>query len=145
MRKSLAAQGDAGELWIHDPEIILHFHKDGLFQAARIEHDLFVLFDQQVCQDRQLVIEGKGRDRADHAAAKLLGFFTRRKSGFCTAEMFSDRVQVDAAIAGYIRQAVARLLLPEADHDHDGLDRLFHAVAADPCDQLRPALGLMFH
>src|SRR5258706_646679 len=143
--KFSCAQSDLRQLWVYDAKIIIHFHEDGFFQAACIEHHLFIFFYQRVCQHRQLFIERKGRDRPDHTPAQLLRFFARRKSGFGATEMFLDRVQIDAAITGHIRQTVTRFLLPETDHHYNGFDRLFDSIPPELLDHFSVTLGLMFH
>src|SRR3990172_54850 len=141
----LSTQANLHHLWVYDPKIIFHFHEDGSLETTRIEHNLFILPDQRVSQDRQLLVEGERWDRSDDTSAQLLSLFTRSESGFRPSEMVHDRVQVNAAITGDIGEAVARLLLPKADQHHNGFDRLLDSVAADLGDQFGAAFGLVFH
>ena len=61
------------------------------------------------------------------------------------AEVRANGVQVDAAMAGHVGQAIAIVLLPKADLNDNRFDGLFQAVAANARDGLGAAFGHMLH
>ena len=149
--KRLTAQRDLYELWLCNPDVIRELYEDGPVQTTGIEHDLFIFPDERIGQHLELFVacpsdvygERKRRDRPDDTSRQLLGLFSGCKGGALGLKVALDPVQVDAAIAGDVGQAVDIFLLPQPHLDHDRFDRLFESIAANLGDELRPPFGLM--
>ena len=140
----LSALGDWYQLRLGDADVVVEFHKDGSVQATRVEHDLFILLDERINQQVELVAERERRNRPDDASRQRFGFFMRGDADALRIEMAFDSIQVHAAIARDIGEAVEVFLFTHSRLHHYRLDGLFDTVAANLRDELRPPFGFVF-
>ena len=126
-----------------DANVIVQPHEDRPVQATGVKDHFFVLLDQRVRQDLELIVERKRGNRPDNTSRDLLGLLARDKGDTIRLKVLLKPVKVNPAIARDVGKTVDIVFSIEPHLDDDRLDRLLYSISANLRDDLCASFRLM--